>query len=76
MRAARAASGAGYSFPQYRPGFSLRASILDNDAYEVGHCAFEFYGFAIYHVLINPHNPLAMFLEVASKFGMSHVAVS
>ena len=40
-------------------GFRFGHSILDTDAYEVVHFAFEFYGFATYHVLINPSNPLA-----------------
>jgi hypothetical protein len=39
-------------------GFNFGHSLLGNAHFEVVHFAFEFYGFCIYNVLINPNNPL------------------
>ena len=37
-------------------GFNFGHSLFGNSAMEVVHFAFEFYGFQIYNVLINPNN--------------------
>lgn len=39
-------------------GFRFGHSLLGTSQFEVVHFAFEFYGFEIYNVLINPNNPL------------------
>jgi hypothetical protein len=40
-------------------GFDLGHAVLGTSTYEVVHFAFQFYGFATYHVLLNPSNSLA-----------------
>jgi hypothetical protein len=40
-------------------GFDLGHAVLGTSTYEVVHFAFQFYGFATYHVLLNPRNSLA-----------------
>jgi len=40
-------------------GFDFGHSVLGGDDWEVMHFAFNFYGFAIYNVLVNPNNPVA-----------------
>ena len=40
-------------------GFDLGQAVLGTSTYEVVHFAFQFYGFAAYHVLLNPSNSLA-----------------
>lgn len=37
-------------------GFNFGHAVLGTAAYEVIQFAFEFYGFAVYHVLLNPNN--------------------
>ena len=39
-------------------GFQFGHSLLGDDAFEVVHFAFEFYGFGTWNILINPNNPL------------------
>ena len=39
-------------------GFELGHSVLGNSQYEIVHFAFEFRGFATYHVLVNPSDPV------------------
>ena len=39
-------------------GFNLGHAVLGTSMYEVVQFGFQFYGFATYHVLINPSNPL------------------
>lgn len=38
-------------------GFNLGHAVLGNDEYEIIQFAFEFYGFGMYSVLLNPSNP-------------------
>ena len=38
------------------PGFNFGHSLLGNAHFEVMHFAFEFYGFGIYNVLLNPNS--------------------
>ncbi len=40
-------------------GFGFGHELLGNDRFEVVHFVFEFYGWATYHALINPHHLLA-----------------
>ncbi len=40
-------------------GFDLGQAVLGTSTYELVHFAFQFYGFATYHVLLNPSNSLA-----------------
>ena len=40
-------------------GFNFGHSVLGNTDFEVVHFAFEFYGFGVYNVLVNPNNSLA-----------------
>jgi hypothetical protein len=40
-------------------GFELGHALLGTSRYEVVQFAFQFYGFATYHVLVNPSNSLA-----------------
>jgi hypothetical protein len=39
-------------------GFNLGHAVLGTSTYEVVQFGFQFYGFATYHVLVNPSNPL------------------
>ena len=39
-------------------GCNFGHSLYGNSQFEVVHFAFEFYGFGIYHALVNPNNPL------------------
>ena len=39
-------------------GFNFGHSLYGNSAFEVVHFSFEFYGFGMYHALVNPNNPL------------------
>lgn len=39
-------------------GFDLGHAVLGTSTYEVVHFAFQFYGFATYHVLVNPSRSL------------------
>ena len=39
-------------------GFSFGHAILGTTSYEVVQFSFHFYGFATYHVLVNPDNPI------------------
>jgi hypothetical protein len=40
-------------------GFSFGHALFGGDTWTVVHFAFAFYGFATYHVLINPSDPVA-----------------
>jgi hypothetical protein len=39
-------------------GFNFGHSLYGSSQFEVVHFSFEFYGFGLYHVLVNPNNPL------------------